>query len=271
MEPQNAQDMPPVDPTANPDDGRWSQVPWRPWETAVIALLATVAAFGFIVALGIVAAITGAIDLAQPDDLDLGPIIVFVIAAQGVAAVGAAVLWIWARHGRAALERIWQAPRNRPVSPLVSFAWALPVAGAWLVVAQLGLGTLVEWMSPGALEGLQDEFGALAVGSPRDVALLAVGAILLAPLWEEVFFRGVLFAGLQRRFGFLTSAVVSSALFALLHLEGFHLGGLYLLGQTMAHGIVLCWLYRRTGSLAAPVIAHMAHNTAALVLLSSLG
>jgi membrane protease YdiL (CAAX protease family) len=45
-----------------------------------------------------------------------------------------------------------------------------------------------------------------------------LGAVLVAPLVEEIFFRGFLFAGLRGRYGWPKAAVISATLFALVHL-----------------------------------------------------
>ncbi len=112
--------------------------------------------------------------------------------------------------------------------------------------------------------------------------------VLFAPAVEEIVFRGAVFGGLrklaillfgrlQRRgkgaggFGegipFVFAALASSAAFAYLHLEPVLLPALIVLA------IVLCALYRWTGSLLAPITAHATFNSFAtlIVILSGLG
>ncbi len=91
------------------------------------------------------------------------------------------------------------------------------------------------------------------------VVLLAV--VVLAPLAEEFFFRGVLFHGLNRRFGMLTSAVVSGVVFSAYHLDP--VGFL----PRVEIGIVLGLLVAKTGSLWPAIAAHAANNALASVLL----
>mgnify|MGYP006173701285 CR=1 FL=1 len=69
------------------------------------------------------------------------------------------------------------------------------------------------------LEAVRAHFG---VARPALIGwsyLGAVVALIAAPVAEEVFFRGFLFAGFARRYGFWVGALVSAVVFALVHLE----------------------------------------------------
>jgi len=121
---------------------------------------------------------------------------------------------------------------------------------------------------------------------------LAVPAIILVvvlfgPAVEELVFRGAVFNGLYRlgallssrsvgkedftpaarKASFVVSALVSSVLFALLHLEPVLLPALLILAFT------LCALFQRTQSLLPPFVAHATFNlfAASLIILSGLG
>lgn len=76
-------------------------------------------------------------------------------------------------------------------------------------------------------------------------------AVILAPLCEEIVFRGFLFGGLKRKMSGLVAALVSSSLFALLH--GYSAVGILLV---FVYGLVFCWLYARSGSLWPGILAH---------------
>lgn len=85
--------------------------------------------------------------------------------------------------------------------------------------------------------------------------------VILAPLAEEIIFRGVLFAGFLRRMPLLLAAVFSALLFALPHLPG----GIAILPLVFVAGFILALLFYRTGSLWPPIIVHALNN--ALVFL----
>ena len=117
----------------------------------------------------------------------------------------------------------------------------------------------------------------------------AIPAILLVvmifgPAVEELVFRGALFNGLYRlgrlilgvsggsrrtarRVSFAFSALISSVVFALLHLEPTLLPVLLILA------VVLCVLFERTGSLLPTFVAHATFNSFAvsLIILAGLG
>ena len=81
-----------------------------------------------------------------------------------------------------------------------------------------------------------------------------VGA-LLAPLVEEIFFRGFLFQGFRARYGWVKSMLLSSAIFGLAHLDPASLIPTFILGNLLAY------LYQRTNSIWPGVIVHILVNT----------
>ena len=111
--------------------------------------------------------------------------------------------------------------------------------------------------------------------------------VIFSPAVEELVFRGAIFNGLYRLGGlvsaglggsevlkrnvrgisFTLSALVSSAVFALLHLEPVLLPALLILA------VILCALFARTGSLLPTFVAHATFNSLAvlLIILGGLG
>ena len=119
------------------------------------------------------------------------------------------------------------------------------------------------------------------------VPAIILVVVILGPAVEELVFRGAVFNGLYRlsglasaRFGraddtrttarrvsFALAALVSSVVFALLHLEPVLLPALLILA------VVLCALFERTGSLLPTFVAHATFNSFAvsLIILAGLG
>lgn len=85
-----------------------------------------------------------------------------------------------------------------------------------------------------------------------------LGAVVVAPLVEEIFFRGFLFAGLRGRYGWPKAAVISAALFALVHLQPTAVVPIFLLG------LIFAFLYERSGSIWPAVLMHVSSNALAL-------
>jgi uncharacterized protein len=172
-------------------------------------------------------------------------------------------------------------------------------AGMSVGVGAVLLGMIVNPMSILVLERLgystestiQQPFMEGLVGWVQESPGVAVPAIILVvvlfgPAVEELVFRGAIFNGLYRlgvllstrSFGqehserspskmiFIASALASSLLFALLHLEPVLLPVLLILA------ITLCALLQRTGSLLPSFVAHATFNSfaAALIILSGL-
>ena len=102
------------------------------------------------------------------------------------------------------------------------------------------------------------------VGSgPEALPAMFLEAAVWAPIFEELAFRGALFAGLRKRLSFLPAALLSSLVFGLSH-------GYDFLGQMgiVWVGFVLCWLFERTRSLFPCLLAHALFNAAQIYLLS---
>ena len=86
-----------------------------------------------------------------------------------------------------------------------------------------------------------------------------LAAVVCAPLYEETVFRGMIYGSLSRRFGRWAAIVVTSVLFALVHLNWVdpNFGPLLAL---FVLSLALTWAYERTGTLAAPIAFHAAFN-----------
>ncbi len=100
-------------------------------------------------------------------------------------------------------------------------------------------------------------FGAISAG------ILIVG---LAPLAEEVFFRGFFYGGLRSRMPVWAAALASGAFFGVIHITT---GNLAVVVQLTVLGIVLALLYERTGSLWPPIAVHLVNNALAFTILVS--
>lgn len=98
------------------------------------------------------------------------------------------------------------------------------------------------------------------------VALLAlvVAAVLVAPVVEELLFRGVVLQGLMLRTGFWPAALVSSACFGAFHATATGLEAVPIVVATAVFGLGLCVLTRRTGRLGPGIGVHALRNAVAV-------
>ncbi len=95
--------------------------------------------------------------------------------------------------------------------------------------------------------------------SEMGVGLFVLVAVIMAPLFEEIVFRGFLFRGLANSWGWLWGALASSAVFGLAHLQ------LDVFLPLATLGFALAWAYKRTGSLWTCIAMHAIFNLIAVV------
>jgi membrane protease YdiL (CAAX protease family) len=95
----------------------------------------------------------------------------------------------------------------------------------------------------------------LVWGSRAVVGMTIFDTVILTPVFEEIVFRGLLFATLRRRFGMGNAAVLSAAIFAIAH--GYGVLGF---AAVFWSGLLWAWSYERTGSLLPSMAAHAADN-----------
>jgi membrane protease YdiL (CAAX protease family) len=95
------------------------------------------------------------------------------------------------------------------------------------------------------------------------LATLGTIVIVLAPLTEEIYFRGLLLEWFQQKLAPLPSALINAAIFALCHLRFLQYPGIVGWGTTAAiagQGLLCALWAQRTRSLRAPAAAHATYN-----------
>jgi membrane protease YdiL (CAAX protease family) len=139
---------------------------------------------------------------------------------------------------------------------IAGFVAELPVTGT-LALIGIGLFRFLPAPSHPATEQMLQSENLVSV-----LPIIFFGSIV-APIWEEILFRGILFPAIGRTTAkVLTGALVSSLLFGLIHPQGPSLV-LALAGV----GAVSCGLAYQTRSLIPSIVMHMLHNTATFTLL----
>jgi membrane protease YdiL (CAAX protease family)/uncharacterized RDD family membrane protein YckC len=138
-----------------------------------------------------------------------------------------------------------------------AFGWMFLVLGLYYAGALL--------FSALVLKPDQEDIGKeLGVCNPGiGIAIFAVLAIVvLAPVAEEIFFRGFFFAGLRTRWSLWPSALLSGAIFGLVHAPTGPTAAIPLAGL----GVGLAWLYNKTGSIYPCMLAHFLNNALAIAV-----
>jgi membrane protease YdiL (CAAX protease family) len=182
-----------------------------------------------------------------------------------VVITGVLVFWLarWHREWRAAMvlrpawERIWRDLLYGAIAGLI----LVPAVG----------------LISGGIEAIFREAVGHEVSVPEQVrpglSLLAKGflvllAVAVAPISEELFFRGVLFRTVRDRHGFWPAALASAIPFGLVHyVPSPAIDALVLQLTMVCTGIGLAWIYERRGSIVASMASHVAFNVVGLVVI----
>ena len=101
--------------------------------------------------------------------------------------------------------------------------------------------------------------------------LAVIGIAVIAPIVEEMVFRGFIYGGLRRKWGVTVSVLVSSLVFALAHT--FSVGGsILLLGPSLfIAGCALALVYERSRSLIPGMVLHASFNLIAVIAIFLVG
>ncbi|WP_077399142.1 CPBP family intramembrane glutamic endopeptidase [Cellulophaga omnivescoria] len=87
-----------------------------------------------------------------------------------------------------------------------------------------------------------------------------LSAVIIAPLFEELIFRGFIFKYLKKKYSFLLSAIISSVFFSVIHLNPTRMLSVFVFG------IICCFLYDRTKNIFFPILFHIVFNISSLIL-----
>jgi len=104
------------------------------------------------------------------------------------------------------------------------------------------------------------EFGKQGVGFWFSFA----ATVILAPIVEEIYFRGLILPALCKRYGWLWGVLGSSAFFAVLHFQ------LNVIIYTFILGLILSFFYIRLKSIIPGIVLHMINNAFAFIVLAGL-
>ena len=179
--------------------------------------------------------ITGSVDKTAP----------MLITTTAVVGVLTIIIFLWARY--ALVSPSWL--RTRPWTVLT-----------WSVVAALGALIPSAWIQeqmPELPNLVENEFDTI-MGTPW--GYLVIG--LLAPLSEEIVLRGAVLRQLlcSSRLSTWGAITLSAVFFALIHMNPAQMP------HAFAIGLLLGWMYWRTGSILPGVAYHWANNSVAFVL-----
>ncbi|MEX0952924.1 MAG: type II CAAX endopeptidase family protein [Nitriliruptoraceae bacterium] len=197
------------------------------------------------------------------------------VAGRELSDTGWMILALVATTGGLLFALGWLRLRGR----LTAHLWGPEPGGARAVMLGLVfgvLGTLLTYLLNGAVGfiteidgGVEQQVVQDAMSGGTSLLLAVIVAVVLAPIAEELLFRGLLFPALRRWIGLWPAAVLSSVAFTVVHVEIVLSQPLALVGL-FAFGILLAWTHHRFGNLLVPIIAHAMFNSLSLTLVLAL-
>ncbi len=240
--------------TLNPDESGLPQAavanPRFPWGELLLYLLG-----GF----GVFSLASIGVAYLSPH---LGQAAIVLVALTSLMFIGGSAWYLGVLRGKTS----WQAMGFLPVN--WRWSWLFIAVGLSLALMPLrGLaGLIVSYLVEGGFDSLQARAD-LMMGSSMEFswlgfALTFVSVGIIAPLSEELYFRGLLHRLFQPHLKLWLRVLISSTLFALAHFDSV---GVVVSSYVM--GVVIALAYERSKSLWLPIAIHMATNSIAVLLL----
>lgn len=142
--------------------------------------------------------------------------------------------------------------------------WNYGVKGGLLLIVMVALmGYVLKYFQPELQMQEIEQIMRTATRLPDIIALVIAGAVL-APVSEELFYRGMIYPVFRKYLGPAWGAVLAGLIFGLAHWD------LWRALPLAVGGAVLCYMYEKSGSILVPMVAHGLWNGAmfAIILLS---
>ena len=251
---------PPGAPAHGPGD--LPTVRWGAWEAIGLFFVGNLVIAQVVV--GIIVLVVMGVGSGQP--IEGLPQIVATVAAD-VAFLGVMLVWLtWkARDWRRLVGIAFGAKGARDAA--VGFglgALLYVVVGVVVAVPLLSIFRLLFGANVSAPEQIP---GGLSINAKLLTAFLA---LVLAPITEELFYRGIFYRSLRDRHGVLVGAAVSAVLFGASHVVDAPWRDVVFLQTLMVFtGLGLALIYERRANLLADIAAHVAFNVIGIVIIFS--
>lgn len=137
-----------------------------------------------------------------------------------------------------------------------AFGWA--VAGVFMAFTSQIIAANIEMHLFGIEPGSENTQNIMAL--VKSVPFLIIVVSVIGPILEEIIFRKIIFGSLHKKFNFFISGLLSSLVFAVVHMDFEHI----LLYTAM--GFTFAFLYVKTKRIIVPICAHVAMNTFVVVM-----
>jgi uncharacterized protein len=168
------------------------------------------------------------------------------------------VLPFYIKQGREQLARLLGIASKPSVS---TFIFLPVIAWAVYMVLSVASGLLAVWLLPWVNQNQAQDTGFANLTHPYEYLLAFLAFVILAPIVEELLFRGYLFGRLRRRVGFWVSAIITSITFGFVHFQW------NVAIDVAVMSMVICYVRERTGVIWYGMGVHALKNGLAYFLL----
>ncbi len=151
---------------------------------------------------------------------------------------------------------------NKSMAEEVNFKKAV---GVKKIVALAGLGIALNYITIAVLTLLPEsimsayEKSSSVLDSSNGI-LTMIGTAIAAPIIEEIIFRGLIFDRLKKGMPVVLAGIISAVVFGLAH------GQIIWICYAGVLGLILAYVYHKTGSIKATIAIHMAYNSNSVIL-----
>ncbi len=170
------------------------------------------------------------------------------------------VLGLGAARGKLDLRAIGFVP------PRLEAKWVFGAIAISLALLPLRgvIGILVQYLAGGNLSGLQNRMDVIAPEGFTWLGFLVtfVGAGILVPISEELFFRGAVFTWFRARYNFPIALLASSLLFALGHFDT-----IGVVASSLVLALANAYVFEKSKTLWAPILMHITTNSFAVLFI----
>ena len=122
---------------------------------------------------------------------------------------------------------------------------------------------IVGWLSSLLLEGYeaQDNVLRLQNGNYGNIGTIIITACIIAPITEELIFRGMMYPLFKKSIGVLWGCVISSLIFSFIHYNILTFSVLFVFS------CCLTYIYERSNSIIVPIVSHSIFNGIMIILI----
>ena len=222
-----------------------------PWTTRQVLVSVVVIAVAFTIIIGSILGLFTFIDLNR-----WGEHVVLLGATLVLQGIMLLSVWHFAIRPVGARWALLGFRRVKPISTTLIAIAGITVCQALVV----GYVQVVNWLDIDFLVP-RDQFEDWPINLVS-FAIIVFSAVVIAPLFEEIFFRGFMYQAFRKTMPLWPAVILTSLVFGIVHIDPAIIIPIALVGM------ILLGIYRWTGNLWSSIITHAGYNTIAVTALA---